>query len=128
MVGQTKRNPESFLIQTQLLQVMNRMQKTLGLIAICALLGSLSTSLNAARIKDLTDPGGIRYNQLEGMGIISGLDGKGDRKLDASNRALVNAIRQYGLTLDLKDVDKAKNFAFTICTGIAQLHQPSVQG
>jgi len=88
------------------------MQKTLGLLAVFALIASLSTALNAARIKDITDIGGIRYNQLEGMGIVSGLDGKGDRKLDASNRALVNAIRQYGLTLDIKDVDKAKNFAF----------------
>ena len=93
---------------------MSKMQKIWRLLIICALAGSLFSTLSAARIKDITDIGGIRDNQLEGYGIVYGLDGKGDRKLDASNQALVNVIRRAGLSLDLKDVDKAKNFAFVM--------------
>ena len=86
------------------------MQKTF--ILLIAIFTFANATINAARIGDITTIAGVRSNTLEGYGLVFGLAGTGDRKLDLANQAVVNAVRRYGLLSDLKAVDKAKNLAF----------------
>jgi flagellar P-ring protein FlgI len=71
--------------------------------------------LEASRVKDLTQVGGGRDNQLVGYGLVIGLAGDGDSNSDATLRALANALQRHGLTVDPTQV-KAKNSAAVMIT------------
>jgi flagellar P-ring protein precursor FlgI len=71
--------------------------------------------LQASRVKDLTQVGGGRDNQLVGYGLVIGLAGDGDSNSDATLRALANALQRHGLTVDPTQV-KAKNSAAVMIT------------
>ena len=43
---------------------------------------ALTTALPGARIKDLTQVKGSRANQLLGYGIVTGLSGQGDSRIE----------------------------------------------
>jgi len=63
------------------------------------------------RIKDIAALEGVRENQLLGIGIVTGLAGKGDSSSSALlTKALSNLIAGFGLDIDAKDV-KSKNCA-----------------
>ena len=47
-----------------------------------------SSSVYSARIKDLTDVRGSRSNQLYGYGIVTGLDGQGDSRIEYTELGL----------------------------------------
>ena len=46
--------------------------------------------LNAARIEDLTDVKGSRSNQLYGYGIVTGLAGQGDSRIEYTELGILN--------------------------------------
>ena len=48
--------------------------------------------LEGARIKDLTDVKGSRSNQLFGYGIVTGLAGQGDSKIEYTELGILNAL------------------------------------
>ena len=71
------------------------MMKTIGkIILMGCLVGSIFTSsVQAARIKDLAAIKGIRSNQLTGYGLIVGLDGTGDEDgVGFTKQALANMM------------------------------------
>ncbi len=80
---------------------------------------SILISLNAAtpvRIKDITTVSGIRENMLMGMGIVTGLGGKGDSKsFGMTQKMFQNLIANYGFDIDLNDL-KSKNIAGVVVT------------
>lgn len=82
------------------------------LLSVLALLPALAF---AARIKDITQVQGVRQNQLQGMGLVTGLAGTGDQDLDMTNQALQNLIREYGLNIPLDDIE-AENIALVTMT------------
>ena len=49
-------------------------------ILILSVFCSASMTVSADRVKDLTDVGGVRSNQLVGYGLVVGLGGTGDGK------------------------------------------------
>ncbi|MCA9056122.1 MAG: flagellar basal body P-ring protein FlgI [Planctomycetaceae bacterium] len=51
------------------------------------------------RIKDITDVGGVRANQLTGMGLVVGLNGTGG-KTAATRRFAVNLLQRFGQRTD----------------------------
>lgn len=63
----------------------------------------------AVRIKDLADVEGVRSNQLIGLGIVTGLQGTGDKGAMAT-QMLRNLMSQFGVTVDDRAV-KSKNAA-----------------
>jgi len=74
----------------------------------CKHLGSLLllllwavTPASAERIKDVASVAGVRANQLVGYGLVVGLDGTGDRTIQApfTSQALLNALNQLGVRL-----------------------------
>ena len=56
------------------------------------------------RILDLVEIDGVRANQLEGVGIVTGLSGTGD-KGNAARQALANYIRRNNVNVNNADVD-----------------------
>ena len=53
--------------------------------------------VNAARIKDLTDVRGSRSNQLYGYGIVTGLAGQGDSRIEYTELGILNALETLGI-------------------------------
>src|SRR6185436_669541 len=56
------------------------------------------------RISDLVEIDGVRSNQLQGLGLVTGLNGTGD-KGSAARQALSNFIRSNHLNVGLADID-----------------------
>jgi flagellar P-ring protein precursor FlgI len=76
--------------------------KRFALIYIMTLLVCVS-ALEAERIKDIVDIGGIRSNPLTGVGLVVGLSGTGDSTLP-SQQMLTNILRRAGLNLSPADL------------------------
>jgi flagellar P-ring protein precursor FlgI len=55
------------------------------------------------RIKDIVDIQGVRSNPLTGIGLVTGLDGSGDKSL-LSRQMLTNVLRDSGLVLSPIDL------------------------
>lgn len=91
-----------------------RFLKPAAALSILLVLTFLSAPLAAqvhpsVRIKDLADVEGVRSNQLVGLGVVTGLQGTGD-KGSMATQMLRNLMSQFGVTVDDKAV-KSKNAA-----------------
>jgi flagellar P-ring protein precursor FlgI len=71
-------------------------------------------SLFGARIKDLTDVRGSRSNQLYGYGIVTGLSGQGDSRIEYTELGILNALESLGIRAD--KADKSRNIAAVMVT------------
>lgn len=92
--------------------------KIFGISAACVLFFVIfTTSVHAARIKDIASIGGVRDNQLIGYGLVVGLNGTGDDvKNGFTKETLVNMLKRQGLMI-AKDKDvKADNVAAVMVT------------
>jgi len=70
--------------------------------------------LYGARIKDLTDVRGSRSNQLYGYGIVTGLAGQGDSRIEYTELGILNALETLGIRAD--KADKSRNIAAVMVT------------
>ena len=66
-----------------------------------------------AQIKDLTDIR-CRSNQLFGYGIVTGLDGQGDSRIEYTELGILNALERLGIRAD--KADKSRNIAAVMVT------------
>jgi flagellar P-ring protein precursor FlgI len=72
-----------------------------GLILLTLLPLMLTGEVRAERIKDLTDIGGVRANQLIGFGLVAGLSGTGDGKdLVVTGQSLKSLLSGLGVSVD----------------------------
>ena len=69
---------------------------------------------HGARIKDLTDVRGFRSNQLFGYGIVTGLNGQGDSRIEYTELGILNALETLGIRAD--KADKSRNIAAVMIT------------
>ena len=70
--------------------------------------------LNAARIQDLTQIKGARSNQLFGYGVVTGLAGQGDSRIEYTELGILNALERLGIRAD--KADKSRNIAAVMVT------------
>jgi flagellar P-ring protein precursor FlgI len=75
----------------------------------------ISTSSQAARLKDIANIRGVRSNQLVGYGIVVGLNGTGDSKSEFTNKSMERMFDRLGIKVEGKDV-AAKSVAAVIVT------------
>lgn len=75
----------------------------------------LAPESNAARLKDLADVEGVRGNQLIGYGIVTGLNGTGDGKVDFTTKSVANLMEKMGIKVDPQNI-KVKNVASVMVT------------
>ena len=71
-------------------------------------------AVDGARLKDLTAVKGARDNQLIGYGIVVGLAGQGDGKIEYTEMGLINTMKRFGL--DIQRADKSRNVAAVLVT------------
>lgn len=88
------------------------------IISLCiALISALFLPLRAegARLKDIADIEGVRGNQLLGYGLVVGLNGTGDGKMDFTQKSISNMLEKMGIRVNPVDV-KVKNVAAVMVT------------
>ena len=85
------------------------------LVSIVLALLLLPVAAGAARLKDIADIEGVRGNQLFGYGIVVGLNGTGDGKVDFTMKSLANLMEKMGVKIEPKDI-KVKNVASVMVT------------
>jgi flagellar P-ring protein precursor FlgI len=78
------------------------------------LLSLLPVLVFGASIKDLTDVRGFRSNQLFGYGIVTGLNGQGDSRIEYTELGILNALESLGIRAD--KADKSRNIAAVMIT------------
>ena len=94
------------------------------LAALAAVLLLVASALPAVaapkvRIKDIADVLGVRENQLLGIGLVTGLAGKGDSAGSALlQKALSNMVSSFGLEIGADDV-KSRNAAVVMVSAEA---------
>ena len=86
---------------------------TLCIALVCALLAPLRAE--GARLKDIADIEGVRGNQLLGYGLVVGLNGTGDGKLDFTQKSISNMLEKQGIRVNPVDI-KVKNVAAVMVT------------
>jgi flagellar P-ring protein precursor FlgI len=69
----------------------------------------------AARLKDIADVEGVRGNQLLGYGLVVGLNGTGDGKVDFTLKSVANMMEKMGIR-SLPQEIKVKNVAAVMVT------------
>jgi flagellar P-ring protein FlgI len=72
----------------------------------------------SVRVKDVVNFRGARYNQLQGFGLVSGLDGTGDsaNAIPYMRRAMVNMLERFGMPQMPEGSMRPKNIASVFVT------------
>ncbi len=92
------------------------MREFLILQTLISILAIIMSSLSqAARLKDIASIRGVRENQLIGYGLVVGLKGTGDSKLEFTNKSMVRMLDQLGMKLGGKEAS-SKNVAAVLIT------------
>lgn len=84
-------------------------------VQIVLILVAISLQAQAARLKDIANVRGVRTNQLVGYGIVVGLNGTGDSKMEYTNRSIARMLDKLGMKVEGRDV-ASKNVASVIIT------------
>ena len=96
---------------------MNRKLLCLYIVVLMAVLLPMSMSA-ASRIKDVASIEGVRNNQLNGLGLVVGLNGTGDRSQTVfSTQALANMLQRNNITIDSEKI-RVKNIAAVMVTAV----------
>jgi flagellar P-ring protein precursor FlgI len=92
------------------------LRRTLGVLALMAVLTMGLQELSAARLKDITHVRGVRNNQLIGYGLVVGLDKSGDdQKILFTIQSLTSMLARMGIKVDPDEI-RAKNVAAVVVT------------
>lgn len=78
---------------------------------------AFSTASFAESINDLSSIAGDRTNQLQGYGLVSGLQGTGDRGSQFTNQSLQSLIEKYGIKVPDGVNLNSRNSAFVMVQG-----------
>ena len=91
--------------------ILNRTAQALA----CCLLGLLSATAEADRIKDIANVAGVRDNQLVGYGLVVGLDGTGATSKFAQ-QSIISMLGQMGVNMLPTDSVSLKNVSAVMLT------------
>ena len=77
-----------------------------------------------SRIKDLIDVEGARDNQLNGYGLVVGLAGTGDSKIDSTLQSIANALKNYGINVPSDGIKSGNVAAVMVTADIGPFAKP----
>lgn len=80
-----------------------------------------------SRIKDLIDVEGARDNQLNGYGLVVGLAGTGDSKIDSTLQTIANALKNYGVNVPMDDIKSGNVAAVMVTSEIQPFAKPGTR-
>ncbi len=83
-------------------------------LAVLFILG-VANAGECARLKDIADVEGVRGNQLLGYGLVVGLNGTGDGRVDFTVKSISNMLEKMGIRVDPMMI-KVKNVAAVMVT------------
>jgi flagellar P-ring protein precursor FlgI len=69
-----------------------------------------------ARLKDIANIEGVRENQLLGYGLVVGLNGTGDSRLDFTQKSISNMLEKMGIRVNPGEITRVKNVAAVMVT------------
>ena len=75
----------------------------------------MTLDLWSARLKDISSIRGVRENQLIGYGLVVGLKGTGDGKIDYTNKSLERMLNKLGMKMSGSNA-QSKNVAAVLVT------------
>jgi flagellar P-ring protein precursor FlgI len=88
---------------------------------------ALAHTLGASRIKDVTTVEGGRDNQLIGYGLVVGLAGVGDSRLNYTLQTVANSLQRFGISVDAETVKSDNVAAVMITADIGPFMRPGAQ-
>jgi flagellar P-ring protein precursor FlgI len=92
------------------------MKFAIAILALSIFHFQLSIVAEAARLKDIAHVEGSRVNQLNGYGLVIGLEGTGDKQnTEFTVQTLANLLQEYNIRVNPADV-RVKNVAAVIVT------------
>ncbi len=80
-----------------------------------------------SRIKDLIDVEGARDNQLNGFGLVVGLAGTGDSKIDSTLQTIANALKNFGVNVPMDDIKSGNVAAVMVTADIPAFVKPGTR-
>lgn len=92
-----------------------RFDRWLIRLIIFALVAFHARDVFAARLKDIVFVRGVRDNQLIGYGLVVGLAGTGDSKVEFTSKSMTRMLDSVGMKLESKDLS-SKNVAAVLLT------------
>jgi flagellar P-ring protein precursor FlgI len=113
VVRKSRRTPASSTVSAAS-AVINR-ARLAAFILVFAILANTSTHAVGSRIKDLVMVGGAREHQLNGWGLVVGLNNAGDKNPVYTIQAIANALQRYGITVPASTL-ASKNVAAVFVT------------
>lgn len=81
---------------------------------LCVQTVTFAQTTSSTRIKDIARLQGVRNNQLNGMGLIIGLNGTGDSS-KVNTQLVANVLAKWGIEVSVNDL-KVKNIAAVMVT------------
>src|SRR5574344_2594977 len=76
-----------------------------------AVIAALTSTVNAARLKDIASIQGIRENQLLGYGLVVGLAGTGEKNSKFTEQSFRSMLNNFGIKIDESTSLKIKDVA-----------------
>ncbi|MBN1916595.1 MAG: flagellar basal body P-ring protein FlgI [Verrucomicrobia bacterium] len=90
------------------------MKRLVIILVALGVLAPVGASASRVRIKDFADFNGVRDNQLVGVGLVTGLQGTGDKTgTKFTTEAVENLLKHYGINLP-RETSKTKNNAVVV--------------
>jgi len=89
-----------------------------GALLLAGMLLALALPAGATRIKDIARFGGVRENQIYGIGLVAGLQGTGDNVRNSPYAAelVVGMLKNLGFDVDPQQLRRLDNFAVVMVT------------
>ncbi len=78
----------------------------------------------ADRLKDISEVGGVRSNQLVGYGIVVGLVGSGDGNVGLTLQSMQSLVSRFGLAVNPGDLDGKNSAAVMVTADLDAFSKP----
>lgn len=92
----------------------NLARTILSCVVLLLMISPLLYSQVSVKVKDVAYVDGLKENQVYGYGLVVGLSGTGDSKVDLTKSSLSNVLKNMGL--DQSDIVSSKNVAAVLVT------------
>jgi flagellar P-ring protein precursor FlgI len=89
--------------------------------------GGLSQAGTGSRVKDLAHLQGARDNQLVGVGLVTGINGDGDKNPTYTVQAVANLLQTYGITIPAASISSKNVAVVTVTATMSPFAKPGSQ-
>ncbi len=99
---------------------------TLGFLALAIAWGQAQAG-TGSRVKDLANLQGARDNQLVGVGLVTGINGDGDKNPTYTVQAVANLLQTYGITIPAASISSKNVAVVTVTATMSPFAKPGAR-